>query len=424
MTSEKVNEILGIKDSYKMPDTLLSKLLSEEKETLLNKFMELGEPLDHDWFTEYYQSEHSDRDRLKQDFTPDCVCEIVSRLTDQQGLTGDICAGTGGLTLKQWQKGADNFYCLEYSGRAIPILLFNMCIRNTNAIIIHGDALTREVFNCYKLTKTDKYSDIEVLTEVPEMKMDTIISNPPYSLKWDAAKERQEENRFKDYGLAPKSKADYAFLLDSLDRLEETGTLVAILPHGVLFRGGTEEKIRTRLIQNNLIDTIIGLPDKLFLNTGIPVLIMILKKNRTRKDILFVDCSKDYEKDGATNFMTDIHINRLIESVEQRKFIDKYAAVCLINEVERNDYNLNIPRYVDTFEPEVLPYTLEEAIEGLAVLDKEILDTEIELVNMMKDLTAGTVEKRREIETVTNQMEELVENGKDKLEQMQLEINT
>ena len=182
--------------------------------------------------------------------------------------------------------------------------------------------------------------------------VDAVVSNPPYSLRWEPDN-KESDPRFKGYGLAPKSKADYAFLLHSLYHLKPDGIMGIVLPHGVLFRGGTEGAIRKQLIENNQIETIIGLPSNLFYNTPIPTLIMILRKNRVNDDsVLFVDASKEYKSEKKQNVLTEDNLKKIFEAVVARKDIDKFAHLATKDEIISNDYNLNIPRYVDTTEEE------------------------------------------------------------------------
>lgn len=396
-------------------------LNNESKNKIFDEFMGIEKSLEYDWFTEYFQNEQGDRKNLKQDFTPDSVCELVSRLTNKNEVA-DICAGTGGLTLKQWNNGAKEFFCLEYSERTIPILLFNLAIRNVNAVVVHGDALTNEIFNYYKLQKTDKYSDIFKIDEynTADLKFETIITNPPYSLAWDGDKKRIEEERFKEYGIAPKSKADYAFLLDALHRLKDNGTLVAILPHGVLFRGQSEGEIRKKIVEKNLIDMIIGLPEKLFLNTTIPTCVIVFKKNKTNNNILFIDASKEFIKNRALNLMTNEHLEKILKVVAERKDIDKFSKVATFRDIKNNDFNLNIPRYVDTYEEEILTETLAEAMQGLLKISKEIVDSEKELFKFFSELVSQDPVITKELEEAKEIFKEVIESNELRVKQLEL----
>lgn len=176
-----------------------------------------------------------------------------------------------------------------------------------------------------------------------------IVSNPPYSQQWDP-KDRENDARFKDYGVAPKSKADYAFLLHELHHLKPDGILTIVLPHGVLFRGGEEEQIRTNLIEKNNIDAIIGLPANIFFGTGIPTLVMVLKQHRANDDVLIIDASKGFVKDGKQNKLRACDIKKIADTVRYRKEIQGFSKKVSREEIRQNGYNLNIPRYVDSSE--------------------------------------------------------------------------
>ena len=182
--------------------------------------------------------------------------------------------------------------------------------------------------------------------------VDAVVSNPPYSLKWET-EGKENDVRFRGYGLAPKGKADYAFLLHSLYHLKPDGVMGIVLPHGVLFRGGTEGAIRKALVEKNQIETIIGLPANLFFAAAIPTLIVILRKNRIDDDtILFIDASKEFKAEKKQNVLAEENIQKIFDAVITREDIDKFAHVATKQEIVDNDYNLNIPRYVDTSEEE------------------------------------------------------------------------
>ena len=179
--------------------------------------------------------------------------------------------------------------------------------------------------------------------------VDAVVSNPPYSQQWDP-KDRENDARFKDYGVAPKSKADYAFLLHELHHLKPDGILTIVLPHGVLFRGGEEEQIRTNLIEKNNIDAIIGLPANIFFGTGIPTLVMVLKQHRSADDVLIVDASRGFIKDGKQNKLRACDIKKIADTVRDRKNIPAFSRRVSREDIRQNGYNLNIPRYVDSSE--------------------------------------------------------------------------
>lgn len=179
--------------------------------------------------------------------------------------------------------------------------------------------------------------------------LDAVVSNPPYSQNWDPT-DKEADARYKNYGLAPKAKADYAFLLHDLFHLKSDGIMTIVLPHGVLFRGGEEKEIRKNLIENNNIDAIIGLPANIFYGTGIPTIIMVLKQKRDRTDVQIIDASKGFIKEGKNNKLRACDIKKIVDTVIERKSIDKYSKVITRDKIRENDYNLNIPRYVDSSE--------------------------------------------------------------------------
>jgi type I restriction enzyme M protein len=179
--------------------------------------------------------------------------------------------------------------------------------------------------------------------------VDSVVSNPPYSQKWDRT-DKESDPRYADFGLAPKSKADYAFLLHDLYHVKPNGIMTIVLPHGVLFRGGEEAEIRKNLIEKNHVDAIIGLPANIFFGTGIPTIIMVLKQNRENTDVLIVDASKGYIKDGNKNKLQVSDIKKIVDTVIHRENIEKYSRKVNLEEIRENEYNLNIPRYVDSSE--------------------------------------------------------------------------
>lgn len=175
------------------------------------------------------------------------------------------------------------------------------------------------------------------------------MSNPPYSQSWDPTG-KENDVRFARFGLAPKGKADYAFLLHDLFHVKDDGIMTIVLPHGVLFRGGEEGEIRRNLIEQNHIDAIIGLPANIFYGTGIPTIIMVLKQKRENNDVLIIDASKGFIKEGKNNRLRACDIKRIVDTVTDRRDVPKFAKKVSRGEIRRNDYNLNIPRYVDSSE--------------------------------------------------------------------------
>ena len=389
ITSSQINEILGITESFQLHGTLKDILFDKDKRLkIFKRFLEIENNLDYDWFTNYFQEEQANRNNLKQDYTPHCLCNLVNKLIPQQSeAIYDECCGIGGLTIAMLKEHRDSiFYLEELSDNSVMLLLFNLSIRGINAYVKHGDVLTNQFKKVYKLTNNGEYSDIEIVEDADnEFKADVVISNPPYSLKFDNVDNYKYDARFSNYGIPPKSKADYAFVLHGLSHLKENGSAFFILPHGVLFRGSKEGDIRKLLIDDNLLDAVIGLPSNLFLNTQIPVCVLIFKKTRNDKDILFIDASKEFVKEGKQNYLSDDQIEKIKSAYSLRKDIDKFSHVASLEEIKKNDYNLNIPRYVDTSE-EKEPVDLAQVVSELVQIETEIEATEKEFVSMLKDL--------------------------------------
>lgn len=215
---------------------------------------------------------------------------------------------------------------------------------------------------------------------------DAVVANPPYSLKWDNAESKLKDPRFKDYGkLAPKSKADYAFVEHGIYHLKPSGRMAIVLPHGVLFRGAAEGTIRKAIIDKNYLDAVIGLPSNLFYSTGIPTVILVFRKDRKTNDVLFIDASQHFEKDKKQNRLREEDIDLILETYKNRQDVDKLAHVATLEEIKDNDYNLNIPRYVDTFEEEE-PIDLDDVNRQLAEVNEEIARLEKELETMLAEL--------------------------------------
>ena len=394
LSTKQINELISVNESYyasfRLNDILFDR---DARISLFNSFLQLEQDLSFDWFTDYFQEEHSDRKNKKQDFTPDSVTELASKLLGVFDSNADICAGTGGLTIKRWTLNKHaQFYCEEYSDRAMPFLLFNLMIRNINGIVVHGDALTQEYKHVYKLVNGDRFSELEELNGLPNFFADTVIMNPPYSLPWDPPPKENLKGLFASVDvLPPKQRADYAFLLRGLERLDDNGTQLLILPHGPLFRDGAEGKIRQWLIEHNYLDTVIGLPGKLFFNTDIPTVIFIFKKNRDCRDVLFIDASKQFRRDRKKNVIESKHISKILQVYQERTNVDKFSEIVTFETIKDNDFNLNISRYINTFIAEKIP-SLYELVHDMKEIDAKIEETSKIFGKMLMDLN-GTNQK-------------------------------
>lgn len=258
----------------------------------------------------------------------------------------DPTSGSGSLlinignSVSKYVKDPDKikYYAQELKKNTYNLTRMNLIMRGIlpdNIVARNGDTLEED------------WPFFDENHEYKPLFIDAVVSNPPYSQSWNP-KDKESDARYKDFGLAPKSKADYAFLLHDLYHLKSDGIMTIVLPHGVLFRGGEEKEIRKNLVEKNRIDTIIGLPSNIFFGTGISTIIMILKKQKDNTNIQIIDASKDFIKEGKNNKLRGCDIKKIVDSVINREDIPKYSKVVSREEIRENDYNLNIPRYVDS----------------------------------------------------------------------------
>ena len=383
---ETLERLLGVNESYQLPDALMAAMLDGgRREALLSSLVEAGALEATDPLRDYFQESHSNRDQMMQDYTPDCLCELVSRIAPRSERTLDLCAGTGALSLFS-ADGACFVQCEELSNRVLPVLLMNMALRNRRGVVVNRNVVTDEAAAAYSLAPGERFSSVERCEPPAGGTFGTIVSNPPYSLKWDGGRDM----RLMGWDTPPKSKADYLFVIDALNRLDEGGTAVFVLPHGVLFRGASEGKIRADIIERGYLHAVIGLPDNLFMHTGIPVCLMVLRKGRESgresDGTLFIDASKLFEKRGKVNVISERHISQIVNAYELRRDVDKLAHLASVEEMRENDYNLNIPRYVDTFEPEPIP-DLMEVTRDLMQIDRDIAEKKAEIAKSLRMLT-------------------------------------
>lgn len=237
-----------------------------------------------------------------------------------------------------------NYYAQELKESTFNLTRMNLVMRDikpANINVRNGNTLEDDWPFFEDGRKESTYNLVSV---------DAVVSNPPYSQKWNP-QNKENDPRYKSFGLAPRGKADYAFLLHDLYHLNYNGIMTIVLPHGVLFRGNAEGEIRENLIENNKIDTIIGLPANIFFGTGIPTIIMVLKRNKKNTDVLMIDASQGFEKVGKNNKLRACDIRKITDTIRDRVSIEKYSRVVSKDEIRKNDYNLNIPRYVDSSEP-------------------------------------------------------------------------
>lgn len=330
-------------------------------------------------------------------YTPKSVSDMMSRIVTKgkedspKFKIADFTMGSGSLMLnakKYMNDGSKD--SIVYFGQELNGATYNLAKMN---LILHGVSLNNQV-----LSHGDTLGDDWTEVTGEDYEMDAVVMNPPYSLKWEAPEKLIDDIRFSEYGvLPPKSKADLAFLLHGLSHLKEDGKMAIVLPHGILFRGASEGKIRQKLLENGNVEAVIGLPSNIFFNTGIPTTVLILSKNRQTKDVYFVDASKEFEKQKAQNIMLEEHINHVVENYFELKEEDKFSRLVPFKEIVENEYNLNIPRYIDTFEdePEV---PLSEIKKSLDIVNKEIFNNEKIIKNYLKNMVGTTDESQSELE--------------------------
>lgn len=338
-------------------------------------------------------------------YTPQQISTILSEIVtlDSQDPTSgkrkklnkvlDFACGSGSLLLNVRKRIKANggsvgkIYGQEKNITTYNLARMNMLLhgmKDTEFEIFHGDTLENQ------------WALLNEMNPSKKIEFDAIVANPPFSLRWEPNDTLAEDFRFKSYGLAPKSAADFAFLLHGFHFLGKEGTMAIILPHGVLFRGGVEERIRTKLLKDNHIDTVIGLPSNLFYSTGIPVCILVLKKCKKQDDVLFINASEHYEKVGRLNKLKEGEnpkendIQRILETYQYRNNIERYSRKVSMEEIEKNDYNLNISRYVSTSLDEI-QIDLKEVNTKLTSINENIKTNTDKHNKFLKELGLPTI---------------------------------
>lgn len=389
---QRIMEELNIREVHEIPTALTKALLDSNTCSVLLKAIQPY--YSYEALLAEFEEHSADRKNYMQDYTPQCVLDIIGGITPG-GDVCDVCAGIGGLSLAKFK--ADNTVTLrleEYSKNAIAFMMLNLLIANIDAEVVEKNVLTGEELAYYKVeSAASGFGQVAKVEMLGSKKKDTVISNPPYSQSWVP----QMDARFEGYKLAPKSKADFAFILDGIHSLNATGTAAFILSHGVLFRGQAEGDIRRKLIEDNLLDAVIGLPSNLFTNTGIPVCILVFKKNRTHTDILFIDAQKDFvkNKNKNKNIMTTEQVEKVIKAYKDRAEIERYSSNISVSTILANDYNLNIPRYIDSFEPEEIPDAVQLA-KDLNEINRESRTLGLEIAEMLKQLVCTDPDAQKE----------------------------
>ena len=336
-------------------------------------------------------------------YTPHGPAQILCRIAmsgqeEKKGLqVYDPCMGSGSLMLSCRNYSKEPNY-IKYYGQELMPSTYNLARMN---MFLHGVLPENQFLRNGDTLDADWPTD-------EETEFDVVTMNPPYSASWSAAEGFKQDDRFVDYNgkLAPKSKADYAFLLHGFYHLKPTGTMAIVLPHGVLFRGAAEGSIRETLLNNGSIYAVIGLPSNMFYNTSIPTCIVVLKKHREGRDVLFIDASKQFVKEKKQNVMNEEHINHVVELYINRISVEKEAYLASFDDIKANDFNLNIPRYVDTTEEEP-----EIDIRALSVdiseTNASIKEKNQSLLTMMKEFKFSDPETEAAVKEFIKVLEEV-----------------
>ena len=379
LNSEKLGK------SYTERNALLCKVIK----TIANKLAELS--VDSDDLGDAYeyligQFAAGSGQKAGEFYTPQMVSSILSKIVTldcQDPKSGkkpkidkvlDFACGSGSLLLnvrkEMGSNGIGKIYGQEKNITTYNLARMNMLlhgVKDTEFEIHHGDTLVND------------WSILSEENPAKKMTFDAIVANPPFSLRWDPKEETAKDFRFNGFGVAPKSAADFAFLLHGLHFLSDSGTMAIILPHGVLFRGGKEEVIRKELIIKDYIDAIIGLPANLFYSTGIPVCIIVLKKCRKNDKILFINASSEehYEKGKRQNYLREVDVEKIIEAYKSRATIGRYAREVSLSEIKENDYNLNITRYVNL--------SKDEEVVDLNAIHNQLKETELAIIRAREE---------------------------------------
>jgi len=339
-------------------------------------------------------------------YTPQRISDILSAIVTLDGqnpevgprkkLTSvlDFACGSGSLLLNVRKRMVNSGGSVGMIyGQEKNITTYNLCrmnmllhgVKDSEFEIYHGDSLT---------------NDWDMLREQNPAKkptFDAVVANPPFSYRWEPNEAMAQDMRFKNYGLAPKSAADFAFLLHGFHYLKDDGVMAIILPHGVLFRGGKEAAIRRKLLDDGHIDTVIGLPANLFYSTGIPVCVLVLKKCKQPDDVLFINAAEHFEKGKRQNYLNSEHIRKIVDTYQYRREEELYSRRVTVAEIQENDYNLNISRYVSTARPEP-EIDLAATHAQLVEIEREIRESTAKHNEFLKELGLAPLPTDHELE--------------------------
>lgn len=379
----KILKLCNVSEVKDIGEALMKVVLNNETYF----FDEYNEIVDDskDWLQALWQYYEADREEKKQDFTPKSLAKLVTALAGNCKTLYDCCGGSGALTLQMIKNHkVENVYIEELDKNVIPFLLFNLCLHNANGYVINGDVLKQEKFKIYKLSSDKKYSTVKIADDMPNFKVDVAISNPPYNIKWQPPMLLENDSRFPV--IPPAGNANYAFVLNCLAKADKS---VLILPNGI-FNQDNEIDIRKYLVDNDLIETVIVMPDKMFEVTSISTCVLVLNKNKSHKgEICFIDSRKNFvfeerEQNGqfggkshtkrtykkSYNVLADENIKKIIDVVDGRKNIPEFSAIKTNNEIAKNQYIFIPSKYIEFEEKEHKHRDFQEIADNINYITK------------------------------------------------------
>lgn len=385
----KALELCNVKETKDIGNVLMEAVLNHN-EDFYNKYLEIIDDT-KDWLQALWQYYEADREEKKQDYTPKSLCKLVSALAGDCKTVYDCCGGSGALTIQMLKDHKIENVCIEeLDENVIPFLLFNLCLHGASGVVTNGNVLTKEKFKIYQLRKADKYSIVAEINEEnlnQDFLFDCAISNPPYNIKWNAPSELEALSDGRFPVIPPASNANYAFVLNCLARANEK--VVMILPNGIASER-TEYEIRQYLIDNDLIETVIVMPDKMFEVTSISTCILVLNKNKEHKgEVCFIDSRKncvveEREQNGqfggashtnrtykkSYNILNDDNIKKIIDVIDSRETIAEFSAIKTNNEIAENEYMLVPSRYIEFAEQEQKHRDFQEIADNLNYISR------------------------------------------------------
>ena len=359
----KIFQIQSVKN---LPDAIMEQYVDDSlgitQQNIFTEYLNLCPDLTIDYMQSIHQFYNADREEKKQDFTPKSLAKLLAQLVSNKNEKWccDYCAGSGALTIQKWAENHNiKFWCEELDENVIPLLLFNLSVRNIEAYVLHKNILSGEIFTAYELQKGERYSKIKIInsTELPKIKFDSIISNPPYNIPWNVV----DDDRFKIMETIPSANnANFAFVYNALYNLAENGNAAFILPNGVLTSSGNEGNVRKALVKNQKIKAVIALPAHMFESTSIPVCILLFSQKASK--ITIIDARESYQTEERKqcgelhtknrvyikkiNFLSDDIINLIHDCINSKKSIDEFCISIDTETVKNNEYIINVGRYI------------------------------------------------------------------------------